>query len=169
MDAEGGIRRPAFDHPKLAGALSKACGQEFKGGRLPFAEIEFIEEGKAIRVEAGGKDWRYDLNTCECMPIAKTGAAELSSAPALAEEQDEYAAPVEASGARSFAAEREGTIRPRRTGMPKIRHRSQKGSSRGGQPAEAEQGTRSPDGKWSAFVRGQNVFMRLLAEGVEFN
>ena len=134
VDAEGGIRRPAFDHAKLAGALSKACGQEFNGGRLPFAEIEFIEDGKAIRVEAGGKDWRYDLNTCECIPIANGNA---QSAPTAEKGKP---APVQEPG----------------------------GSQSGGQPAEAEQGTRSPDGKWSAFVRGQNVFVRQLAEGVEF-
>jgi len=71
VDVERGLRQPAFDHQKLAEALSKAAGQEFKAERLPFAELEFIEDGKAIRVEAGEKSWRYDLNSGECAPIAK--------------------------------------------------------------------------------------------------
>jgi dipeptidyl aminopeptidase/acylaminoacyl peptidase len=134
VDVEEGIRRPAFDHAKLAGALSRACGQEFSGERLPFAGIEFIEDGKAVRVESGGKNWRYDLNTCECLPIANGNA---QSAP------------------------------PAEKGKP-AQVQEPGGSPSGGQPAEAEQGTRSPDGKWSAFVRGQNVFVRQLAEGAEF-
>src|SRR5262245_38063262 len=36
VDAEKGTRRPAFDHEKLAAALSKAAGEEFKADRLPF-------------------------------------------------------------------------------------------------------------------------------------
>src|SRR5208283_3516957 len=75
VDVERGIRQPAFDHPKLAAALSKVCGQEFKAERLPFMELEFINEGKAIRVEAGGKNWRYDLNSGECTLIANSGTA----------------------------------------------------------------------------------------------
>jgi len=103
VDVEGGIRRPAFDHAKLAGALSKACGQEFKAERLPFAEIEFIEDGTAIRVEADGKNWRYDLNTCECSPIAKSGATNRDPLPPLAEAgRTEYAGRAKQLGAVPF-------------------------------------------------------------------
>ena len=51
VDAERGTRVPAFDHQKLAAALSKAAGgQVYKADHLPFDEIEFVErfEGRPI-------------------------------------------------------------------------------------------------------------------------
>ena len=168
VDVERGIRQSAFDHPKLAGALSKACGQEFKAERLPFGEFEFIEEGKAIRVEAGGKNWRYDLNTFECSPITKSGAASRHPLPPLAEaSRTEYAAAVEAVRSPALSPQAGTDASPATNRNAQSTPPAEKGNSRGGQPAEAEQGMRSPDGKWSAFVRGQNVFMRLLADGAE--
>jgi dipeptidyl aminopeptidase/acylaminoacyl peptidase len=179
VDIEGGIRRPAFDHAKLAGALSKACGQEFKAERLPFAEIEFIEDGKAIRLEADGKNWRYDLNTCECSLIAKTGAANRHTLAPLADlGSTEYAGAGEAARSRALSPEVKTDDSPGTNGNTQSASPAEKGkpspvqepggSPGGGQSAEAQQGTRSPDGKSSAFVRGQNVFVRLLAEGAEF-
>ena len=42
VDAERGSRQPAFDHQKLAAALSKAAGTAgYKADRLPFETIEF--------------------------------------------------------------------------------------------------------------------------------
>jgi hypothetical protein len=37
----------AFDDQNLAAALWKVAGGAFKADRLPFSEIEFIEEGEA--------------------------------------------------------------------------------------------------------------------------
>ena len=53
VDAEKGIRQAAFDHDKLAAALSKAAGQEFKGDHLPFTNIEFSDDGKIDQVRRG--------------------------------------------------------------------------------------------------------------------
>jgi dipeptidyl aminopeptidase/acylaminoacyl peptidase len=49
VDAEKGTRGPAFDHARLAEALSQASGQSFTAEKLPFDDIEFIEQGAAIR------------------------------------------------------------------------------------------------------------------------
>ena len=168
VDVGRGTRQPAFDHSKLAGALSKACGQEFKTERLPFAELEFIEDGKAICVEAGGKNWRYDLNTFECSPSTKSGAASRHPLPPLAEaRRTEYPAAAEAVRSPALSPQAGTDASPTTNRNTQSTPAAEKGNPRGGQPAEAEQGTRSPDGKWSAFVRGQNVFMRLLADGAE--
>jgi dipeptidyl aminopeptidase/acylaminoacyl peptidase len=51
VDAEAGKREPAFDHAKLAAALSKAAGTEFKPDRLPFDTVEFADGLKALRFE----------------------------------------------------------------------------------------------------------------------
>src|SRR4051812_23802270 len=47
VDANKGTRGPAFDHKKLAAALSKAAGKEYLAEKLPFDHIEFVEQNKA--------------------------------------------------------------------------------------------------------------------------
>src|ERR1019366_2932178 len=74
VNAETGTREPAFDHGKLAAALSKAAGKEFEGGKLPFSEIEFTGDGKSVKFSAADKTWQCDLNSYECM-TASTNAA----------------------------------------------------------------------------------------------
>src|SRR2546423_5891758 len=44
VDAEKGIRRPAFDHEKLAAALSKSSGEKLSANKLPFLSIELLDE-----------------------------------------------------------------------------------------------------------------------------
>ena len=66
VDAQKGTRQPAFDHPRLASGLSKAAGEGYKPDQLPFSDIEFIEDGKAIRFNTGDKAWRCDLSSYEC-------------------------------------------------------------------------------------------------------
>src|SRR5262249_42785533 len=65
VDAERGTREPAFDHEKLAGALSKAASTNYEGRRLPFDSIEFLDD-KSIRFTAGGTTWKCDLASYEC-------------------------------------------------------------------------------------------------------
>src|SRR5205807_1241365 len=52
VDPEKGTRAPAFEHLKLAAALSKSSGQEFKADRLSLSDLEFIENGRAIQFKA---------------------------------------------------------------------------------------------------------------------
>src|SRR5438105_271377 len=40
IDPATGARRPAFDHAKLAAALSTASGAKYEAANLPFTEIE---------------------------------------------------------------------------------------------------------------------------------
>src|SRR6185503_7206220 len=80
VNAGKGTRGRAFDHEKLAKALSTASGKEFSGAKLPFESIEFIEEGKAVRFEAAEKTWKCDLTSYECTestaaPTEKAGSA----------------------------------------------------------------------------------------------
>jgi hypothetical protein len=74
VDAEKGTRQPAFDHQKLAAALSKATGQEFKADHLPFSDIEFVDDSKAIKFDAASKTWKCDLTSYECSPIGEAAA-----------------------------------------------------------------------------------------------
>ena len=77
VDADKGTRQRAFDHDKLAAALAKAGGEEVKSDKLPFSEIEFIENGNAIKFDASGKSWRCDLNTYQCVSAATNSNAGL--------------------------------------------------------------------------------------------
>src|ERR1043166_3249983 len=43
VDATQGTRERAFDHQRLAEALTKAAGKNYQGDKLPFDSIEFVE------------------------------------------------------------------------------------------------------------------------------
>src|SRR4029077_10108650 len=60
VDAERGIRQPAFDHAKLADELSKASGTTYKADKLPFDTIQFVDADKALQFQAGGATWKCD-------------------------------------------------------------------------------------------------------------
>ncbi len=95
VDAEEGIRQPAFDSGRLAAALSKAAGEEFKADHLPFSGIEFVEDGKAVEFEAAGKTWQCDLSSYTCAPAA--GAMQSS------ENEGQYPGGRQGRGERGFS------------------------------------------------------------------
>jgi len=61
VDAAKNTRGPAFDHTKLAAALSSSAGKEYRPNRLPFDTFAFVEKGTAIRFVAGEQQWTCDL------------------------------------------------------------------------------------------------------------
>jgi dipeptidyl-peptidase-4 len=66
VDAEKNTAGPAFDHARLAAALSHAANQELSPSNLPFSEIEFVEDGKAVRFSVDSAQWVCPLDTYEC-------------------------------------------------------------------------------------------------------
>jgi len=68
VDAEKGTRKPAFDHARLAGSLSKATGRKYSAENLPFNSIRFSEDGKSIDFSVEPR-WKCDLTTYECTKI----------------------------------------------------------------------------------------------------
>src|SRR5262249_14648149 len=69
MDAETLAKKPAFDHEKLAAALSESLpsGDEaISALRLPFNEFNFVDGERAIEVNARGARWRCDLTSYKC-------------------------------------------------------------------------------------------------------
>ena len=66
VDAEQNTSGPAFDHERLAAALSRAAKQDYTASALPFSEIEFLDGGKAIRFSVGEAQWSCVLATYEC-------------------------------------------------------------------------------------------------------
>ena len=58
-------RQPAFDHARLAAALSEAADTSYVAGRLPFEEFEFVEGG--IRFHTGDSiRWSCTLTDYVC-------------------------------------------------------------------------------------------------------
>ena len=66
VDAEKNTSIPAFDHQRLADALSHAAKQNYSPSSLPFSEIEFVEGGKAIHFAVGDAQWKCSLGTYQC-------------------------------------------------------------------------------------------------------
>jgi len=134
VDAQKGTRQPAFDHPRLASGLSKAAGEGYKPDQLPFSDIEFIEDGKAVRFNTGDKAWRCDLSSYECT-----------------------AAP--------------GTVDPN-AGTMQDQDEGRRGRGRGFRQDPNQDGPdrrqKSPDGKWTAFVKDRNVCIAAADGGTEY-
>jgi dipeptidyl aminopeptidase/acylaminoacyl peptidase len=102
VDAERGVRGPAFDHTKLAAALSRAAGADDRADQLPFDNLEFAEAGKEIRFTAAGVAWRCDLASYEC---SKTGPASAGAATAEAGAATSAEAPRRAGRGRRGRAD----------------------------------------------------------------
>ena len=107
VDPAAPSRAPAFDHARLAAALSLAADTAYEGSALPFDEFEFVDGGGAVRFHvADSVRW-----TCELADYVCSGPDALP------------------------------------------------------QPSDAER--RSPDGRWIAFVREDNLWIRDADGGDE--
>ncbi len=67
-------RVPAFDHARLAAALSTASGKTYEAARLPFRSFAFAPDEKAIAFAANGKSWKYDLASGTVTPETSPAA-----------------------------------------------------------------------------------------------
>ena len=107
VDMATGVRRPAFDHVRLASALSLAADTTYDATKLPFQGIAWVDGERAIRFSVARKrSWTCDVTTYAC-----TGPDTL--------------------------------------------------------PVDRPNEVKSPDGKWVAFERGGNLFVRAIAGGEE--
>lgn len=66
VDSAKGGSGPAFDHARLADALSKASGKTYEAGKLPFQQIELAEDGSAVSFTVGTKKWKCTLPDYQC-------------------------------------------------------------------------------------------------------
>jgi dipeptidyl aminopeptidase/acylaminoacyl peptidase len=82
-DAAQGTRQPAFDHGKVAAALSAAAGKKYDAGHLPFMSFEFSNDEKAISFPVAGKKWKCDLQAYSCAAEEKAGEAGQKQAPGV--------------------------------------------------------------------------------------
>ena len=66
VDAARGTRAPAFDHSKLASALSAAASTSFDAHHLPFTEFDLSADGQTISFNASARRWKCDLQKNQC-------------------------------------------------------------------------------------------------------
>lgn len=72
-----GAKRRAFDHGRLASALSIAADTTFDVARLPFRDLTWVDGDRAIRFSvARGKNWTCELTSYRCtgpdtLPLSK--------------------------------------------------------------------------------------------------
>jgi hypothetical protein len=67
VDAERGVRQRAFDHDRLAAALSQAAGKKYRANQVPFDSITFVQDDKAIHFTVDQTTWQCDLTTYACV------------------------------------------------------------------------------------------------------
>jgi dipeptidyl aminopeptidase/acylaminoacyl peptidase len=77
MDPKTGTRQPAFDHKKMAQALTKITGAKFYSDNLPLSGLNFSETN-ALIFSAIGKPWRCDLQNYSLAPETNSDAGENS-------------------------------------------------------------------------------------------
>ena len=65
-------RRPAFDHAKLAAALSAAAKGTFTAHQLPFTSIDLSPDALNVSFDHNGRRWTCDVQGAAC---ADSGAA----------------------------------------------------------------------------------------------
>ncbi len=78
VDSRTGTKAPAFDHAKLAAALSAAGVTNVDAHRLPFMDFELSADGQTISFSAQRRRWKCDLTAGKCN--AETGAQILAQA-----------------------------------------------------------------------------------------
>lgn len=74
-------RVPAFDHTRLAAALSKATGVTYTAYTLPFRSFYFLKNNSSIAFSIAGKTWVCDLQQYDCKPAPVQPAEGRAAAP----------------------------------------------------------------------------------------
>jgi dipeptidyl-peptidase 4 len=78
VDPVRATRGAAFDHAKVAVALSAATGGKYVAHALPFSSIDLSADGRTITVDVEGRRWTCDVAGVACKDV---GAATLDQQP----------------------------------------------------------------------------------------
>src|SRR5579872_127279 len=81
VDPKRNVCEPAFDHARLAAAVSSASGKPHAHDQLPFDEFEFVDGQTTIRFMTGEMQWTCDLSSymCERDDKRRPGKGEVAS------------------------------------------------------------------------------------------
>lgn len=67
VNPANGTRQPAFDHAKLAAALSTAAGATFSPSKLPFTDFTFSADGQRVVFQVANMRWSCDVQGNACV------------------------------------------------------------------------------------------------------
>ncbi|MGH9408932.1 MAG: hypothetical protein ACRD1V_05720, partial [Vicinamibacterales bacterium] len=65
-DADAHTKNPAFDHARIAAALTTAIGKPYSALDLPFNAFDFVDGERGIQFAAAGNTWRCSLAEYTC-------------------------------------------------------------------------------------------------------
>ncbi|HET6279051.1 MAG TPA: DPP IV N-terminal domain-containing protein, partial [Candidatus Polarisedimenticolia bacterium] len=173
VDPAGNIHRPAFDHHRMAAAISLALGRAFVAYQLPFQELQFAEQGRLIEFwESEPKPRAASWNTAETKQegdeTAAGTAVEDAGKETAGEETAERGQETDSGGDRGQAekkpAEEDKEPDPRRWRCS-LETYVCSGPEKVAKIEDDE--VKSPDGKWVAFARDENLWVRSLQDGSE--
>jgi dipeptidyl-peptidase-4 len=82
VDPANGTRKPAFDHAKLAAALSTAANAHYDGSHLPFQHFDLTPDGASITFSVSGHRYTCDTAGTRCAAAAATPSGPASDDPA---------------------------------------------------------------------------------------
>jgi dipeptidyl-peptidase-4 len=217
VDAEMGQRKAAFDHPRLAAALTSAGVKDADADRLAIDNLQFRTQENSLLFLTAGSNWRCDLATYTLEKVDKLPADNSSDRRAAALDNRPRASRrtgdeteltfvnqtggevelfwLDPSGTRrsygklaaggeraqhTFAghvweildqtgrslAVFEADDEPSRAEISAVASTKKPNSRRSGRGLR--RGT-SPDGKWTAFIQDNNVFVRGGEPSEEFS
>src|SRR4051794_14454812 len=66
FDTAKQTKQPAFDHAKLATALSEASGMKLDPAKLPFMTIDLSSDANMVSLALRGKKWNCDMQAGKC-------------------------------------------------------------------------------------------------------
>jgi dipeptidyl aminopeptidase/acylaminoacyl peptidase len=66
VDPSHGTRQRAFDHVRLAAALSRAAGTKYEAFNFPFTTFEFSSDGQSISFDVENRHYTYDVRGDSC-------------------------------------------------------------------------------------------------------
>ena len=69
VDAEKKAKSPAFDHVKLAAALSAAAKEKYTAVTLPFSTFTYVDNEKSIEFNIGESKWKCELLKYVCVKV----------------------------------------------------------------------------------------------------
>jgi dipeptidyl aminopeptidase/acylaminoacyl peptidase len=159
-DAATGDKRPAFDHEKLAAALTKLAGRAIKPVDFPFTSIAFKDDEKTIEVRFDGADYsctRADY-ACTRKPVVSQWDRQQPPPPCTPPRPD--AAPKTSPDGKWEAVILNYNVALREAGSKKASALSMDGSE--GNCYELDSIAWSPDSKKIAAYRTRPGYYRLV-------
>jgi hypothetical protein len=158
VDAERGTRTPAFDHRRVAEALSQATSKTYLEYHLPFDAIELNEDATTLAFATDDGKWSVNLASYQ---ITRTG-----DAPSRTDAEEGGARRGRGRGGRGG-----GGGRGQQVGEELTPETTNEGTNLAYDPQSSREhgmrgiqgnlyeDARSPDGKWLATIRDHNIVL----------